>query len=207
MRKMSVFDRVLLLVTGLLAAYLIVKEIEGVSTLPMISYTVAFGVLLVATLLLIIFGFEALDSPLVVIVSTLIPLSLSLGLVWESLIVWRFPYLLFTLAGFLAIVLTRTAISGSDTALNKAAVFVLAAVHGVAGLVIFIFPIFLSASGLAKPGFALVGVGGSLIGSGGLLLLFLKAGRPVLSREMTLRMFPALLMLATAAFAAGFMSK
>jgi len=78
MDKMTPLDRILLLATGLLAAYQVAIGVDGFSALPMIAYTIAFGVLLVAGLLLIILGFEALDSPLVVIVSTIIPLSLSL---------------------------------------------------------------------------------------------------------------------------------
>ena len=196
--KMSVLDRMLLLLTGLLAAYQVAIGIEGASTLPMIAYTVGFGVLLVAGLLLIILGFDVLDSPVVVIVSTVIPLSLSSGLVWEHLAAWRSPYLVFAILGFLAIVITRLTKTG------KLATVVLAAVHGVAGLVIFILPIAMSIAGQRPPGFSLVGVGGALIGLGGLLLSFLKAGRPILSRETILKVLPGLLLLTTAAFVVGF---
>jgi hypothetical protein len=187
-----------LLLTSILAAYQIVKGVEGLTTLPLISYTIAFGVLLIAALLLIILGFEVLDSPLVVIVSTVIPLSLSLGLVWEFLAAWRTLYLIFVIVGFLAIVITRIRTPG------KPAIIVLAVVHGVAGMIIFILPIALSIGGVTNPGFALVGVGGALIGVGGLLLSFLKAGKPILSRESILKVFPGLLLLTTAAFVAGF---
>src|SRR5512137_3130196 len=105
--KMSVLDRVLLLLTGLLAAYQIVVGINDLSTLPIIAYTIAFGVLLIASLLLIILGFDVLDSPAVVIVATIIPLSLSTGLVWEHLPAWQTGYLLFAILGFLAVVITR----------------------------------------------------------------------------------------------------
>jgi hypothetical protein len=47
-------------------------------------------------------------------------------------------------------------------------------------------------------------VGGALIGIGGLLLSFLKAGRPILSRETILKVLPGLLLLMTAFFVAGF---
>ena len=108
--KISVLDRILLFVTGLLAAWQISVGIDHLSTLPIIAYTVGFGVLLVAGLLLIILGFDALESPIVVIVSTIIPLSLSLGLVWDHLPAYRTVYLAFTMAGFLAIVITRSAL-------------------------------------------------------------------------------------------------
>jgi hypothetical protein len=198
MKHGSVFERVLLLAAGLLAAYQVVKGVDGLTTLPIISYSVAFGVLLVAGLLLIILGFEVLDSSLVVIVSTVIPLSLSLGLVWMYLATWRIPYLIFVSVGFLAIVVTLLRKP------ERLATFMLAAVHGVAGLMIFILPVVLSVNGQARPGLALVGVGGALIGVGGLLLSFLKAGKPILSREIILKVLPGLLLLMTAAFVAGF---
>lgn len=198
MHKMTPLDRVLLLLAVGLAAYQVVVGVEGLGTLPVTSYTIGFGVLLVAGLLLILLGFEVLDSPVVVIVSTVIPLSLSLGLVAQHLPGLAPGYSLFAVAGFLGVALARFLAPG------KAAVLVLAVVHGVSGLIIFGFPIYLSLRNQASPGFALVGVGGALIGVGGLLLYFLKAGRPLLSRQVILNLFPALLLLTTAAFVAGF---
>ena len=198
MKNMKVWDRVLLLGTCLLAAYQVVIGVEGLNTLSMISYTIAFGVLLVAALLMIILGFGALDTPVVAIVATVIPLGLSLGLVWEYLPQWRFPYLLFVVVGFLAIVITRL------TKLGRLASWVLALVHGVAGLVIFLLPIALSLTGQVGAGFALVGVGGALIGLGGLLLTFLRVGRPMLPQAVILKILPGLLLLTTAAFVLGF---
>jgi len=43
-----------------------------------------------------------------------------------------------------------------------------------------------------------------LIGVGGLLLSFLKAGKPILSREMILKILPGLLLLMTLCFVIGF---
>lgn len=196
---MTFLDRILLLLTGLLAAYQVAIGINGTETLPMIAYTIAFGVLLVAGLLLIILGFEALDSPIVVIISTVIPLGLSLGLVWERLAAWRTWYLLFAIGGLLAVTVTRFI-----PLKNKLPVLTLAIVHGIAGLTIFLLPIIWAFTGRAAHGFALVGVGGALIGAGGLLLALLKAGRPLLSRETIFRVLPGLLLLMTAAFVAGF---
>src|SRR4030043_937631 len=106
--KVTPLDRILLLVTCLLAAYQVVAGINGLENIPTIAYTIAFGVLLVAGLLIIILGYEVLDSPVVVVVSTILPLSLSLGLVWEYVDAWRIPYLVFTILGFLAILVTRS---------------------------------------------------------------------------------------------------
>jgi hypothetical protein len=105
--KITPLDRTLLLLTCLMAAYQVAVGINGLENVPIIAYTIAFGVLLVAGLLLIILGFEVLDSPIVVVVSTIIPLSLSMGLVWEHLALWRTLYLAFTICGFMAILLTR----------------------------------------------------------------------------------------------------
>ncbi|MBL6965032.1 MAG: hypothetical protein ISR60_00645 [Anaerolineales bacterium] len=198
MKQISILDRILLLATGLLAAYQIIVGVEGASTLAQTSFTITFGVLLVAGLLLIILGFEALDSPVVVIVSTLIPLSLSIGLVTKYFAELTISYLIFAIAGLLAIIITRYKTPG------KAAVMVLMVVHGISGLLIFSLPIVLALRGVTNGGFALVGVGGGLIGIGGMLLSFLKAGKPILSRDIILTVLPGLLLLMTAAFVAGF---
>jgi len=198
MKTISITDRILLLLTALLSAYQVAVGVDGFGTLPIICYTIAFGVLLVACLLLIILGFEILESSLVVIVSTTIPLSLSLGLVWEFLADFRWYYLAFTLLGFLAVIFTRQFTPG------RMAVIVLAVVHGIAGLVIFLLPILLSIQGITNQGFVFVGLGGALIGIGGLLLSFLKTGKPILSRKMILSLLPGLLLLMPAAFVVGF---
>ena len=197
--RITILNRLLLLFTSLLAAYQIALGIEGLGTLPTIAYTIAFGILLVAGLLLIILGYDVLDSPIVVIVTTGIPLSLSLGLVWEHCSAYRTSYLVFGVAGFLAVLATRLLPLRS-----KLPVLVLAVVHGIAGLTILGLPILLSLTGQARPGFSLVGVGGALIGVGGLLLALLKAGKPLVSRAIILKLLPGLLLLMTAAFVAGF---
>lgn len=196
---MSPLDRILLLATGLLAAYQIAVGIDHLSTFPIVAYTIGFGVILLAGLLLIILGFDVLESPLVVIASTIIPLSLSLGLVWEHVAAWRIPYLVFAILGFLSILLTRL-----KPMKNKLPVIVLAVVHGIAGMTIFLLPIIWALNGRQPVCFALVGLGGALIGVGGLLLAFLKVGKPLLSRSTILRILPGLLLLMTAAFVLGF---
>lgn len=197
--KLSPLDRVLLLLTVVLAAYQVAVGIDGFDTLPIIAYTVGFGVLLVAVLLIFILGFDILDSPVVIIISTIIPLSLATGLAWQHLASYRTLYLLFAIGGFLAVTLTR-----SISAPGKLPIIILVLTHGIAGMTIFILPIILSIQGKAPPLFALVGIGGALIGVGGLLLSFLKTGRPILSRETILKVLPGLLLLTTACFAAGF---
>ena len=106
--KISSLDRTLLLLTGLLAGYQIAIGIDKMDNVSIIAYTIAFGVILVAGLLLIILGFDVLDSPVVVIISTIIPLTLSLGLIWQHLASLRTVYLVFTIISFLAVIVTRS---------------------------------------------------------------------------------------------------
>ena len=197
--KMTSTDRLLLLLTGVLAGYQVAVGINGLGTVPITAYTIGFGILLVAGLLLIILGFEVLDSPIVVIVSTVIPLSIALGLAWEHLASYRTPYLLFTLIGFLAVSVTR-----SIPVKGKLPTIIIAIVHGIAGMTIFILPSILAANGTRHPAFALVGLGGAMIGLGGLLLSFLKAGKPIVPRQTILKILPGLFLLMTACFVAGF---
>ena len=196
---MSPLARILLLLTGILAAYQISTGIDGFSAIPIIAYTIGFGVLLVAGILLIIWGFEVLDSPAVVIISTIIPLSLAAGLVWQNLASLRTPYLILTIGGFLAVILTRT-----RPVPAKIQTLVITIVHGIAGMTIFLLPILFSVQGVTKPLFSLVGIGGALIGIGGLALSFLKAGKPILSKELILKILPIILFLMTLCFVIGF---
>ncbi len=198
MKEITTLDRILLLITSLLAAYQVVVGIAGKPPLALVAYTVAFGVLLVAGLLIIIMGFSVLDAPLVVVISSLIPLGLSLGLVGEYLSRFREVYLAFSILGLGSILYTRY----TSSRITK--VLVLAIVHGISGLLIFLLPIILSLRGITPALFSLVGLGGGLIGVGGLLLSFQRAGKPVLPRETILSLLPGLLLLMTALFVIGF---
>jgi hypothetical protein len=197
-RKITALDRILLLGTCLLAAYQISIGLDDINIPATWGFTVGFGTLLVAGLLLIILGFEGLERQPLVIVSTLIPLSISYGLISLYFPKYSFPYLVFSVVGFVIIAITRF------TAPGKAAAIILALVHGIAGVTITFLPVALSMLGRVRPGYMLVGLGGGLIGLGGLSLTFLRAGKPLLSRENILSVLPALLFLMTAAFIGGF---
>lgn len=195
---MKPLDRVLLLITALLASYQVVQGIDGLNNMAIACYTIAFGVIVIASLLMIILGLEVLDSPAVVIASSLIPLSLALGLVSQFLRGILIPYGIFIVVSFITIVITRY------VGPKKLAVVILTIAHAVAGLTIFFLPIVLAFQGKVPGGFAFVGIGGMLIGLVGLSLSFLKTGKPLLSRERILTVFPGLLLLTTSAFVAGF---
>lgn len=197
--KLSSLNRTLLLLTVLLTSYQVSAGIDGFTAIPIAAYTIGFGVILIAALLIFILGIEVLDSPIVVIVSTIIPLSLAVGLVWQHFASLRTSYLVFAIIGFLAVVLTR-----SIQMQNKLPVIIIAITHGIAGITIFLLPIVVAFKGETRALFALVGVGGALIGMGGLFLSFQKTGKPIVSKDMMMNLFPALLLLTTAFFVAGF---
>jgi len=159
-KKISAVDRLLLLVTSLIAAYQVVAGMDACCVVVTIYYTIAFGVLVVAGLLLMIFGLDALDNSTVVVALALLPLSLSSGLIYRYIPDLRIVYLIFAVAGLFVILVTRYYIGG------KIATIVLGIVHGVAGLVVIILPVVLSITGMTPPLFSFVGIGGRRINTG-----------------------------------------
>lgn len=193
-------DKVFLLLTGLIAAYLcwyFWQRYNLNKALHNLYYLMGFAVLLVSGLLLIFLGLGILSSPYVLTVASLIPLGISMGLAEEYFPSWKKYFKWFAVIGFLAIAITS--IGGMD-ALKKIAVPLF---HGVAGLVIFIGPFV--AKGAPK-GFWWVGIGGALIGLGGIALAFITMGSQLLffSPELVMTILTPLLFLMTSAYALGF---
>ena len=153
--------------------------------------------LIIASLLLIIYGFEILNSPLVVIVATIIPLGFSLGLVADHLPDLTVGYCILVFFGFLGIVFTRYFAS------QRVATIVLAIVHGLSGLILVFLPLMLVIQGDENLSYLLISLGGAFIGLGGLSLAFLKSGKPVLPAEQVLALLPWLLLLMTLCISAG----
>lgn len=196
-------DNLFLLLTGLLAAYLVWyfwKRYNLHRALHNLYYLMGFLVLLVSGLLLIFLGLGILASPYVLTVASLIPLGISMGIAEEYYPGWKKAFKWFALVGFLAIAVTS--IFGFEL-LKKIAVPLF---HGVAGLVIFLGP-FLAKK--APKGFWWVGIGGLLIGLGGIALAFLSVGTQLLffSQALVMKILTPLLLLMTAAFAIGFARK
>ncbi len=201
-------DRIVLLLTGLVAIYVIyrfMQDSKRVGSTPAHNafYIMSFGVLLIAGLLLIARGEAVLGNPLVVVVAYLIPLGLSLGLVWEFYPAKGKGYMIFGIIGLIAIAVTRYV--GS----HGLGVFVLAFFHSIAGLLIFFLPISIVKSGRAPGAFIMVTIGGFLIGVGGIALAFLKAGSPLpfLSEETIFVILEPILLLMAIAFTWGFTKK
>ena len=203
---MNLLDRILLLVTGLVALYALARFYQAYNKAPKtayLAYMLSFLVLLVAGVLLIAFGYDLLGSPWVVVVTTLIPLGLATGLVYDLKPQWAKGYLAFAVIGF---VLIAVAYLGGMTGLGKV---VLPIVHSIAGLTIVLLPLWAVSQGAAPAGFALVAVGGVLIGLGGIALAFLKVGKKFLffSQEVVLTILAPLLLLMTLAYTWGFVKR
>jgi len=193
-------DNLFLLLTGLIAAYLLWRFYTRWSKekkLYDLYYAMGFLVLLVSGLLLIFLGLGILSSPYVLTVASLIPLGISMGIVEEYFPRFKKAFKWFALVGFLAIAIS--AIFGIGIA-KKISVPVF---HGVAGLVIFLGP-FLAKK--APKGFWWVGIGGVLIGLGGIALAFISMGAQLLffSPSFVMLILPPLLLLMTLAFTYGF---
>ena len=197
MKRITPLDRIALLVTGLIAAYQVVAGVDGLPVLATWAYTTAFGVLIISSLLMIINGFDVLDSPLVVIIATIIPLGLSLGMVIENMPDWHLAYLAFVLVGFISILLSRFLLP------ERAAAITLSLVHGIAGLIIIGLPIALVMQAEKPMLYLFVSLGGTLIGTGGMLFALLKTGKPILSADKIYTLLPWILSLMSAAFLLG----
>jgi len=200
---MNWFDRISLLLTGLTALYLIWRFYGRYSkekALYDIYYMMGFAVLFVSGVLLIFLGWIALASPYILTIATLIPLGISMGLMNQFMPQYKKAYSWFALLGLLAIAIS----SIGDMSWKSIAVPLF---HGVAGLIIFGLPLYVSFSKESAPkGFAWVGIGGLLIGIGGIALAFLTSGRQLLffSQDVVLMILAPLLLLMTLAFTWGF---
>ncbi len=201
---MTIFDRIILLLTGLAAAYLVWRfwgRYSKEKNRYDIYYMLGFVVLLVSGVLLIFGGWGLLDSPYVLTVATLIPLGISMGLMHQFMPKYAKAYSWFSVVGLLAIAVT----SIGDMSFKSIAVPLF---HGVAGLIIFALPLYLCfVTKTAPRGFGAVGVGGLLIGIGGMALAFYKAGKPlfgIFTGEFILMILAPLLLLMTLAYAWGF---
>lgn len=203
---MTLFDRLVLLATGLVAIYLLFRFYEDqrrAKATHNIYYMVSFAVLLVAGLLLIAFDYDALASPLVVIAGALIPLGISLGLVSEFFPKFEKGYNLVALVGFLTIAITR--FTGSE----GLATVMLIIFHSIAGAIILVTPYTVSQQGKVLKAFTWVSVGGLLIDTGGVALAFYKNGKQFLffDEDIIFAVLAPLLLLMSLAFTWGFVKK
>jgi len=204
---MTILDRIILLLTGIIAIYMLwhffKKQKDSKTAFPChIFYMISFAVLLVAGLLLIFFGWKALGNDLVAIVAGLIPFGLAVGLVSRFYDKFTKNFMLILVVGLVLIAITRFA---NLITLGK---IVYPLFHAIAGLTIFFVPLIVVKKGQMKNAFAFVTLGGTLIGLGGIALAFISAGKQLLFFSPTLvtTILAPLLFLTTLCFAIGLLS-
>lgn len=197
MIRISVLNRIIFLLTGHLAGYKVVGGMEFYPALTTFYYTIAFGMLILACLLLMILGFDILKNDSVLILASLIPVGLSLGMINQYLPQVHNIYLGASVIGLAGVTLTRYLASG------KCAVITLALVHGISGILVVWMPLVLVINGKQDLLTLFISVGGIIIGVEGLLLAFLKMGKPLIPAEKLYAYFPTVLLLASLSFVAG----
>jgi len=197
--KMSVLNRIIFLFAGLLAGYQIIAGMDSYSNLTTALYTISFGLLLLASLLLLLMGFEIMENDFVAVVATLIPITLSLGLVTDKL-ENAFFYSILISVTFVVAVYLRFFSAG------KVALLSLGAIHLLSGSVVFFLPIVLFLKGRAEAHILMISLGGIIIGTAGFALGFLKTGKLVDMKEKIFSLFPTILFLTTLAFVIGLMT-
>jgi len=197
MRKISVSDRILFLITAHIAGVKIVTGMEHHSITATTSFTIAFGVLVLASIMLLLFGFILLENPYMPVISTLIPMMLSLGLVQDYIqgMIMSYSILIGTL--YLISVWARFKAS------PRTASMILAVVHGISGLLLFVMPIVLYFWYGLPLRLLFVSLGGLLIGIEGSLLAIQKLNLIKIDQNRILAFFPGMILISTASFMAG----
>jgi len=196
-RKTSIFDRILFLITAHVAGFNIVTGMEHHSVVSIGFYTVSFGVLILASIMLLLFGFELLTNRFVPVVTTLIPMTLSMGLVQEHL-----PQMTLSYSALISVIYVIS-VWVRFNATEKTAAMVLALVHGISGLLVFVLPIVLYANYGLPAKLLLISIGGLIIGIEGIFLTLQKIGYLRIELNTIFAWFPSMLLAATSAFVSG----
>jgi len=192
-------DRILFLGTGLLAAYQVTTGIDRLSLGPVLSFTIAFGMLLLTSLYFLIFGLDGFTSPVPGISSTVIPLAIGLGLILQFFPKYGSLYLVFTIIGLILVMITRSI--QHQPLFHTISVTL---VHGIAGFTICIIPAFIVILGRMQFWYIFVAIGGSLIGLAGLLFSISRIKPKIVPLRINLHLFPALLFSMTLCYVLGF---
>ncbi len=197
MRKITILDRILFLITAHVAGIKIVSGMEQHSLLSTGLYTVAFGVLVLASIMLLLFGFELLTNRFVLVVTTLIPASLSIGLVQDHLPQMTLSYSI--LIGIIYFVSVWVRFNAPE----KTASLVLALVHGISGLLVVVLPVVLFLDYGVPTKVLFVSIGGIIISIEGIFLVLQKLGYLQVELKTIFAWFPLMLLAATSAFVLG----
>ena len=205
--EITIFDQVVLLLTGLIAVYLTYRFYQefkesDVTLKRNIHYMTAFIVLFVSGVLIIFLDFKVLALPIIGVVATLLPFGIAMGLVCEFYEKNAKFYAIFLLIGLILIALEQFGVIGIKA--------IYPVFHSIAGFTIFAIPIIAVKNKLANSGFIWVTVGGTIIGIGGIALAFLGAEKPLLgifTEEVVFTILTPILLLMVLGFTYGFVKK
>ncbi len=197
MRRISILDRILFLITAHVAGIKIVSDMEHHTMVSTGFYTVSFGLVVLASIMLILFGFDLLTNPLVPVVATLIPTTLSIGLVQDYLPQMTLSYSI--LIGIIYVI----SVWVRFTTPEKTASLVLAMVHGICGLMVVVLPVVLFIHYGLPTKILFVSIGGVIISIEGIFLALQKLGYIRIELKTIFAWFPVMLLAATSAFVLG----
>lgn len=201
MKRIRLINRIIFLLTGLVAGYQIISGMDTYSNLTTFYFTISFGILLLACILLLLMGFESMENNFVAVIASLIPITLSLGMIDNKIHEYHTPYLDFIIVGFLFSIYFRFYGKGKIASLS------LGLIHGISGIVIFLLPIVLILDNKVSAMYLFISFGGVIIGIGGLLFALSISGFKKLDRKYIELLFPLILFFTTAAFVIGLATK
>ncbi len=194
--KKSILNRIIYLFTGIVAGYQIIHGMDNYSDLTTTLYTISFGILLLASLLLLLMGFEIMENDYIAVVVSLIPMSLSLGIVFDKLehagVYATLIFISFVIAASLRFF-----------AKGKVASLSIGVLHFISGAVVCFIPIILFLTNKAGFQILFISLGGIIIGTGEMLLGALKAGKTIIKKEKVVELFPTILLFTTISFVIG----
>ncbi|MEM1598730.1 MAG: hypothetical protein QXP31_02980 [Pyrobaculum sp.] len=175
-------------VAGVAAGLYLLARAVNKRDLCDLCFGIGLLVLGALSLVLGVVGYGALQLPIAPALGAIPPLVLSLGVVAAVLPRYWKWYAVFVVVGVVVVSAFRPAVM----------VF-----HPVAGLVLFLLPIYGVLKRVVSAPYLLVSAGALLIGVGGVALATIAAGRPLLPLDVVLNILPAVLLGTTVFMAAG----
>ena len=186
MKNIDKINKALLFITAVISGYQVVTGGHGIYQITIWSYTIV--------------GYGTFDKPLVIILSSLIPLSISNGLISQTSTTMTNWYLAFSISGFVIIIITRFINN------KKLANFALALIHAISGLTILVLPIYLVLAQSFPKNLVFFSVGGLIMGIGGIVIFWSQKEENIANGNRKYHYLPFLLLLSTILFSVGLSS-
>ncbi len=195
---MKGLDKLVYLLTVFLSGYVIIFGIDNhsQSQYAAIFYTVAFGVILLTSLLLMLGGNELFANDFLSIIATVIPISLSIGLTAENC---KSPLAY----GITVVFLFILAILIKYFSKGKLSLLSLGVIHLISGSIIVFMPVFLIFFRNLPATYVLFSLGGVLLGLTGTVIALEKLGVRTKYYNLVSKYFSFVMFTATFLFVLG----